>query len=148
MLHRLRHTGDGRRQPQIPVAPVAVSLFLGALLGLSSYLKLAKKSRKKTWQRLMKHAAGLNHEVFNYVSEFLSLDDLREHLYVVAQRATPPLATGAGGMRQVVELQASSVKSLLYIWMSRLAVILGGGCAGRPQPSCANRSCWSFSGCV
>jgi hypothetical protein len=87
VLHRLRHTGDGRPQPQIPVAPVVVSLFLGALLGLSSWLKVAKKSRKQTWQRLMKYGAGLNHEVFNYVSEFLSLDDLREHLYGVARRA-------------------------------------------------------------
>lgn len=87
MLHRLRHTGDGRPRPQIPAGPVVVSLFLGALLGLSSGLKVAKKSRKKTWQRLMQYGVGLNHEVFNYVTELLSLADLREHLYVVARRA-------------------------------------------------------------
>lgn len=87
MLHRLRHTGDGRRQPQIPVAPVVASLFLGALLGLSSGLKVAKKSRKKTWQRLVQYGDALNHEVFNYVSEFIALDDLRETLYAVARRA-------------------------------------------------------------
>jgi hypothetical protein len=87
VLHRLRHTGDGRPRPQIPAAPVVVSLFLGALLGLSSWLQVAKKSRRKTWQRLMRYGAGLNHEIFHYVSEFLSLDDLREHLYAVARRA-------------------------------------------------------------
>ena len=84
---RLRHTGEGRLYPQIPAAPVVVSLFLGALLGLSSWLQVAKKSRKKTWQRLMDYSTGLNHEMFNYVSELLSLADLREHLYTVARRA-------------------------------------------------------------
>ena len=87
VMHRLRHTSEHRLQPRIPVAPVAVSLFLGALLCLSSWHKVAKKSRKKTWQRLMRHYAGLNHEVFNYVSEFLSLADLREQLYQMARRA-------------------------------------------------------------
>lgn len=87
LAHRLRHTGEHRLYPQIPVAPVAVSLFLGALLGLPSWLKVAKKTRKQSWQRLMRYGQGLNHEAFNYVSEFLSLDALREHLYVVARRA-------------------------------------------------------------
>ena len=83
----MRHTGDHRLYPQIPVAPVAVSLFLGALLGLSSWLNVAKKTRKKSWQRLMDYGQGLDHEVFNYVSEFLSLPSLREDLYAVARRA-------------------------------------------------------------
>jgi hypothetical protein len=87
LAQRLRHTGEHRLYPQIPVAPVAVSLFLGALLGLPSWLKVAKKTRKKSWQRLMRYAPGLNHEVFNYVSEFLSLEALREHLYAVARQA-------------------------------------------------------------
>jgi hypothetical protein len=77
---RLRQTRETRPYPQIPVAPVVASLFLGALLRVPSWLKLAKKTRKKSWQRLMQHPQALNHEVFNYVSQFLFLDDLREHL--------------------------------------------------------------------
>lgn len=84
---RLRHTQEHRLYPQIPAAPVAVSLFLGALLALPSWLKVAKKTRKKNWQRFMAYDGELNHELFNYVSEFLSLEALREHLYAVAQRA-------------------------------------------------------------
>jgi len=87
LAQRLRHTGEHRLYPQIPAAPVAVSLFLGALLGLPSWLTVAKRTRKKSWQRLMRYGRALNHEVFNYVSEFLSLDALREHLYAVARCA-------------------------------------------------------------
>lgn len=87
LAQRLRHTGEHRLYPQIPAAPVAVSLFLGALLALPSWLKVAKKTRKKGWQRLMHYGQGLNHELLNYVSEFLSLEDLRKHLYAVARRA-------------------------------------------------------------
>ncbi len=84
---RLRQTREARVYPQIPVAPVTVSLFLGALLRVPSWLKLAKQTRKRGWQRLMRYPEPLNHEVFNYVSEFLSLEDLREHLYAVARQA-------------------------------------------------------------
>lgn len=84
---RLQQTGEHRQYPQIPAAPVAVSLFLGALLALPSWLTVAKKTRKKSWQRLIRYGQALNHELFNYVSEFLSLEALREHLYAVARRA-------------------------------------------------------------
>jgi hypothetical protein len=87
LAQRLQQTGEHRLYPQIPVGPVAVSLFLGALLALPSWLKVAKKTRKKSWQRLMRYRQALNHEAFNYVSEFLALEALREHLYAVAQRA-------------------------------------------------------------
>lgn len=40
------------------------SLFLGALLGVPSWLKLAKRTRKPNWQRLVRYAEALNHEVF------------------------------------------------------------------------------------
>jgi hypothetical protein len=96
---RLRHTGEARADPQIPVAPVVVSLFWGALLRVPSWLKLAKKTRKKSWQRLMRYPEALNHEVFNYVSEFLCLDDLREHLYALARqvKANKALDRSKGG---------------------------------------------------
>lgn len=87
LVRRLRQTRESRLYPQIPSAPVVISLFLGALLRQSSWLKVAKKTRKKTWQRLMDYPGALNHEVFNYVSEFLSLEDLREHLYALARQA-------------------------------------------------------------
>jgi len=87
MIRRLCRTREGRVYPQIPAAPVVLTLFLGALLRQSSWLKLAKKTRKKTWQRLIDYPHPLNHELFNYVSEFLSLEDLREPLYALARQA-------------------------------------------------------------
>jgi hypothetical protein len=84
---RLRQTREGRVYPQIPAAPVVTSLFLGALLCLPSWLKLAKKTRKQNWQRLMGYPQALDHEVFNYVSEFLCLPDLRQHLYALVRQA-------------------------------------------------------------
>lgn len=65
---------------------MVTSLFLGALLRIPSWLHLAKQTRKPNWQRLVRHAAPLNHETFNYVSEFLALDALRAHLYAVARQ--------------------------------------------------------------
>jgi hypothetical protein len=105
----LRQTREACVYPQIPVAPVVTSLFLGALLRLPSWLKLAKMARKKTWQRLLQYPQALNHEVFNYVSEFLFLADLREHLYAVARRAQANKALDRyklGGY-QVVALDAN-----------------------------------------
>lgn len=84
---RLRQTREDRLQPRIPLAPVVTSLFLGALLRVRSFLKLGKKTRKRNWQRLVRYPEPLNHEAFNYVSEFIRLDDLRENLYVVARCA-------------------------------------------------------------
>ena len=106
---RLRQTREGRLYPQIPVAPVVTSLFLGALLRLPSWLKLAKKTRKKTWQRLVRYPEPLNHEVFNYVSEFLCLEDLRAHLYALARQAKANKALHAYKIRgyQVLALDAN-----------------------------------------
>jgi hypothetical protein len=84
---RLRQTRDGRQYPEIPTPVVVPSLFLGALLRVPSWLQLAKETRKAAWQRIVRHAKPLNHEVFNYVSEFLRWDDLREHLYALARTA-------------------------------------------------------------
>ncbi|MBI5383145.1 MAG: hypothetical protein HZA90_00505, partial [Verrucomicrobia bacterium] len=44
------------------------------------------------------------------------------------------LATGRDTRREVVDSQARHPKGLLYISTSRLAVIWGGGWAGRVQP--------------
>jgi hypothetical protein len=84
---RLRHTREARLYPQIPVQAVVPALFLGALLRVPSWLQLARETRRPGWQRFLRQPQPLNHEVFNYVSQFLSLDDLREHLYAVARAA-------------------------------------------------------------
>ena len=89
---------------------------------------------------------------FSLQGELFSTAGLSTSLFAEPDRyrlfANRIFATGGGGMRQVVDLQAGSAKSLLYISTARLAVILGGGCDGRLQPSCSSRSCRSFSGCV
>lgn len=84
---RLRQTREARQYPEIPVHAVVPCLFLGALLRVPSWLQLAKHTRQRPWQRFLRYAQPLNHEVFNYVSEFLNLADLRDHLYAVARVA-------------------------------------------------------------
>ena len=44
LVRRLRQTRENRLYPQISSAPVVISLFLGALLRQSSWLKVAKKT--------------------------------------------------------------------------------------------------------
>jgi hypothetical protein len=88
---------------------VVTSLFLGALLRLPSWLRLAKQTRKPNWQRLVRHTAPLNHETFNYVSEFLALGHLRAHLYAVARqvKANKGLERAKLGGLLVVALDAN-----------------------------------------
>lgn len=74
---RLRAVRDTRPYPVIETAAVTATLFLGALLRVPSFLRLASETRRPGWRRLVGLRAPVSEEVFNYVSERHRLEDLR-----------------------------------------------------------------------
>jgi hypothetical protein len=60
---------------------------LGALLRVPSWQRLAVWTRRRRWRRIVGYPTGLNHEAFNYVSEFVPLEDVRQLLYALARKA-------------------------------------------------------------
>ena len=75
-----------RPYPVIPTRAVVVSLFLGAVLRVGSYLNLAAQTKRRRWQHLIHWAQRISHDTFEYVAEQLNLEDLRQSLASIAQR--------------------------------------------------------------
>lgn len=82
----LRSTRCRRPYPVIPTRAVVVSLLLGAVLRVGSYLNLAAQTRRRRWQHLIHWPQGISHDSFEYVAEHLNLEDLRQDLAAVAKR--------------------------------------------------------------
>jgi hypothetical protein len=74
---RLRAVRDQRPYPQIPTRPVLVSLVLGVVMRVSSYLDLAEQTKRRRWQHLIHWAKPISHDCFEYVAERFFLEDLR-----------------------------------------------------------------------
>lgn len=82
----LRGVRDRRPYPQIPILPVLLCLLLGVVMRVPSYLDLASQTqRRRRWRRLCGLRAALSHDTFAYVTERLSLADLRHSLACVAK---------------------------------------------------------------
>jgi hypothetical protein len=77
---------DRREQPQIPTQPIFLTLLFGAVLRVASYFDLARKTRKARWQQLTGLGAPLSDDTLGYVTERLSIDDLRATLVAVNQK--------------------------------------------------------------
>jgi hypothetical protein len=82
---RLRGVRDTRPWAQIPTAPVLISLVLGVVLRLGSYLDLAQQTRRRHWRHLTGLKAPLSDDTFGYVTERLELQDLRQGLAAIAK---------------------------------------------------------------
>lgn len=82
----LRGIRCSRPYPVIPTRALVVSLFLGAVLRIGSYLDLAAQTKRRRWQRLIHWARRISHDAFEYVVERLNLEDLRQSLAIVAKR--------------------------------------------------------------
>jgi hypothetical protein len=65
---------------------LVVSLFLGVVLRIGSYLDLAAQTKRRRWRRLIHWAQRISHDAFEYVVERLNLEDLRQSLAFVAKR--------------------------------------------------------------
>lgn len=79
----LRGVSDQRVYPQIPTRPVLLSLFMGVILRVGSYLDLASQTRKRRWRRLIHWDDPISHDTFGYVSERLEIEHLRGALLAV-----------------------------------------------------------------
>jgi hypothetical protein len=76
----LRGVRDERPLARIPTCAVLLSLVLGVTLRISSYLDLAQQTKRRRWRRLCGLQSPISDDTFEYVTERLSLADLRQSL--------------------------------------------------------------------
>jgi len=74
---------DARPQPVIPTRPLLLSLLLGVILRVGSYHHLAKQTKRRRFQHLIHWPQRISEDAFYYVSERLSVEDLRQSLVSV-----------------------------------------------------------------
>ena len=82
----LRGVRSERPFARIATTPVLVSLVLGVVLRVSSYLDLSRQTRRRRWRHLCGLKAPLSDDTLEYVTERLSLEDMRQSLVHVNQR--------------------------------------------------------------
>ena len=68
---------DARAQPQIPSRPVGLSLLLGEVAQIPSFLQLQAETKLPQWQRWVGYQKPISHDTFGYVSERLDPVQLR-----------------------------------------------------------------------
>ena len=77
-LHLLAGTfADSRPQPEIPSRSVWLSLMLGEVVHISSFLQLEAETQLPQWQRWVGYQDPISHDTFGYVSERLDPAQLR-----------------------------------------------------------------------
>ena len=99
---------DERPWARIPTPAVLLSLILGVVLRVSSYLDLARQTQRRRWRHLCGLQGPLSDDTFEYVTERLSLADLRQSLAHIHQRlkANKALESGKIGGLLFVSLDA------------------------------------------
>jgi hypothetical protein len=68
---------DGRAQPEIPIRSVILSLVLGEVTQVPSFLQLQEETKLPEWQRWVGYQGPISHDTFGYVSERLDPEQLR-----------------------------------------------------------------------
>ena len=68
---------DSRPQPDIPSRSVWLSLILGEVVHLPSFLQLAAETKLPQWQRWVGYPQKISHDTLGYVSERLDPAQLR-----------------------------------------------------------------------
>lgn len=82
----LRGVRDGRSFARVPTGPVLLTLVLGVVLRVSSYLELSARTQRRRWRHLCQLQDPVSDDTFEYVTERFSLEDLRHCLTHVNQR--------------------------------------------------------------
>ena len=100
----LRGVSSDRPFAVIPTTPVLITLVLGVVLRVSSYLDLAKKTNQRRWRRLSGLKAPISHDVFGYVTERVNLPELRHSLAQVAKT-----------LKHNKALDSCKINGLLYV---------------------------------
>lgn len=81
----VRGVRDGRSYPVIPTTPVFLTLLLGVILRVSSYLDLAEQTKRRRWRHLCHLKNAISDDTLEYVTERFLLEDLRQSLAAVAK---------------------------------------------------------------
>jgi hypothetical protein len=68
---------DARPQPEIPARAVWLSLVLGEVVQVASFLQLEAETKLPQWQRWVGYTDKISHDTFAYVSERLDPEALR-----------------------------------------------------------------------
>ena len=68
---------DGRPQPDIPSRAVGLSLVLGEVVHIPSFLQLQAETKVPQWQAWVGYQQPISHDTFGYVSEHLDPEQLR-----------------------------------------------------------------------
>jgi hypothetical protein len=100
----LRGVGDERPLAQIPTHAVLISLVLGVVLRISSYLDLSRQTRRRRWRHLCGLKAPISDDTLEYVTERLSLEDLRQSLAAINKTLKANKA-----------LESSKINGLLFV---------------------------------
>ncbi len=80
-LNRVARTlRSSRPYAQIPTQPLFLSLLLGVIIRAGSYRDIAKQTKRRRWQHLIRWSARISEDAFYYVSERFYLEDLRQSL--------------------------------------------------------------------
>ncbi len=82
----VRQVRSSRPYPKIPVRPLFLSLLLGVVLRVGSYLDISKYTKRRRWQHLIHWRQRISEDAFYYVSERFYLEDLRQGLVGVAKQ--------------------------------------------------------------
>jgi hypothetical protein len=69
-----------RPYPLIPTRCLFLSLVLGVVVRVGSYLDLSKQTKRRRWQHLIHWDKRISDDTFDYVSERFNLEDLRQSL--------------------------------------------------------------------
>jgi len=68
---------DARPQPEIPSRAVGLSLVLGEVVHIPSFLQLQQETKLPQWQRWVGYPHPISHDTFGYASERLDPEQLR-----------------------------------------------------------------------
>jgi len=68
---------DRRPQPDIPARAVGLSLVLGEVVRIPSFLQLQEETKWPQWQQWVGYKHPISHDTFGYVSERLDPEQLR-----------------------------------------------------------------------
>ena len=82
----MREVRDCRPYPTIPTRALLLSLLLGVVTRVGSYLALSQQTMRRRWRHLIHWPKRLSDDVFVYVSERFNLADLRQSLVAVNRR--------------------------------------------------------------
>jgi hypothetical protein len=68
---------DGRTDPQVPCRAVGLSLILGEVVQIGSFLQLEQETKTAQWQRWVGYGECISHDTFGYASNRMDPEQLR-----------------------------------------------------------------------